>query len=124
MADLADLAAYDAQTIGDHSSDLAERLDVALDAVVEAEDAPLALFPAYDSTALNAAAADLARLVAVAGPHTPVSQEGRLALGRIRLYQARDAEAARVLGSLVRQGGYRGPEARRLLDFIRTVERG
>lgn len=99
----------------------ADRLTAALAAVDGARRATLGLFPAYDAVALDAAAADLAAVAEEAPADTWASQEARLALGRVLLYRERDAEAARVLGTLVEQGSYRAADARRLLDFIRRA---
>ncbi|WP_412069449.1 hypothetical protein [Rubrivirga sp. IMCC43871] len=98
----------------------ADRLIAAAEAVRDARRSTLGLFPSYDTTALDAAAADLADLSDSADRRTWVSQEARLALGRVLLHRGRDADAARVLGDLVEQGGYRAPAARRLLDAVRS----
>ncbi|WP_412061558.1 hypothetical protein [Rubrivirga sp. IMCC45206] len=98
----------------------ADRLIAAAQAVRDARRSTLGLFPSYDATALDAAAADLADLADAADRRTWVSQEARLALGRVLLHRGRDADAARVLGDLVEQGGYRAPVARRLLDAVRV----
>ena len=120
-ADLADLPSYTPMAVrGDVTDALAERLDAALDAVADARQTTLGLFPHYDADRLNAAAADIAAVIGSAGSGTAVSQEARFALARVRLYQGRDAEAVRLLGALVREQSYRAPEARRLLDFLRT----
>lgn len=122
VADLRDLGSYTPVTTrgaGD-ADPLPARLDAALDAVVAARRTTLGLFPHIDADALGAAAGDLAGIVRVAGPGTIVSQEARLALARVHVAQSRDADAVSLLGSLVRDESYRAPEARRLLDFIRT----
>ena len=122
VADLRDLGSYTPVTTrgaGD-ADPLPARLDAALDAVVAARRTTLGLFPHVDADALGAAAGDLAGIVRVAGPGTTVSQEARLALARVHVAQSRDADAVSLLGSLVRDESYRAPEARRLLDFIRT----
>lgn len=105
---------------GDAADAQTARLSAALDAVADARRTTLGLFPRYDAAALDAAASDLEALVASADASSVVSQEARFALGRVRLQQERDADAARVLGTLVAEGSYRAPEARRLLDWIRT----
>lgn len=121
LADLGDLGAYEAPVYRGADTDvLAARLDAALDGVGRARRSTLGLFPSYDANVLDAVAVEVEAVAAEAEPSSSVSQEARLALGRIRYAQARDAEAARVLGSLVREGSYRGPEARRLLDAIRA----
>lgn len=99
---------------------LQRRLDDALGTVREARRSTLGLFPRFDDDRLDAAARQLAAAAHAAGPSTPASQEARLALGRVLLHRGSDADAARVLGSLVREGGYRAPEARRLLDYVRA----
>lgn len=121
VADLKDLADYaPATTRGADGSDrLSERLDAALDAVVEARQTTLGLFPHFDAPALDAAATEISAVIGESAPGTTVSQEARLALARVRLYQNRDADAVRLLGALVRERSYRAPEARRLLDFVR-----
>ena len=98
----------------------AQRLVAALDAVEDARRSVLGLFPSYDAAALDAAAADLAAVAADVDPASWASQEARLALGRVHLYRGRDVEAARTLESVVAGGGYRAPEARRLLDYLRS----
>lgn len=105
---------------GDVAGDQTARLTAALDAVAGARRTTLGLFPRYDTAALDAAALDLEALTASADAASVVSQEARFALGRVRLQQERDADAARVLGTLVAEGSYRAPEARRILDWIRT----
>ncbi len=123
VADLADLPSYAPMvTRGAETDALAERLDAALDAVADARRTTLGLFPRYDEDRLSAAATDLAALVGASTPSTSVSQEARFALARVRLHQHRDTEAVRLLGALVREQSYRAPEARRLIDFVRTRE--
>ncbi|MEM6286820.1 MAG: hypothetical protein AAF845_06650 [Bacteroidota bacterium] len=123
LADLADLPAYEPTSVrGEVEEALAVRLDATLDVVAEARRSTAGLFPRYDAEALDAVASDLEQIVAEAPRTSAVSQEARLALGRVRLAQSRDDEAARVLGTLAREGGYLGPEARRLLDAIRAGE--
>ncbi|PAP76089.1 hypothetical protein [Rubrivirga marina] len=104
---------------GDEAVPEADRLAAALGAVDEARRSTLGLFPTYDAATLDAAAAEIEAVVEEADATSWASQEARLALGRILLYRGRDAEAVRVLGTLVEQGSYRGADARRLLDFVR-----
>lgn len=121
LADLGDLASYEPLVTRSTDADpLETRLDAALDAVADARRSTLGLFPRYDSVALDAAAAEISAIVAGAPAQSAVSQEARLALARVRLHEGRDAEAARLLAALVRDASYRAPEARRLLDFLRT----
>ena len=98
----------------------ADRLTAALGSIEDARRSTLGLFPTYDAVALDAVATELDAVADEADADSWASQEARLALGRVLLYRGRDAEAARVLGTLVEQGSYRGAEARRLLDFIRS----
>lgn len=107
------------QTRGDADAD-AEALAVALEQVDDARRTTLGLFPRYEREELDAAASELRELATRADASTSVGQEARFALARVRLYQARDADAARLLGALVRDGSYRAPEARRLIDWIRA----
>ena len=100
----------------------ADTLGRALAAVGGARRSTLGLFPRYDPGALDAAAAALADRARTAEPSSWPSQEARLALARVHLYRQRDVEAARVLGALVREGGYRAPAARRMLDFLRAQD--
>ncbi len=123
LAALGELSGYVAPTLrGTADASLPGRLDAALDRVDEARQSTLGLFPRYDADRLAAVAADLGAVATEADPETAVSQEARYALGRVSLYLGRDADAARVLGTLVREGGYRAPAARRLLDYIRTQD--
>ncbi len=96
-----------------------EQLARALGAVRDARRSTHGLFPHYDAARLDAAADSLATVARQADPTSWVSQEARLAWGRVLVYRGRDAEAARVLGGLVEQGSYRGSAARRLLDALR-----
>lgn len=123
VADIGDLASYAPPTMrGAEADPLPARLDAALDAVAGARRSTLGLFPRYDAGALDAAAAQLVAVSEEADGGSAVSQEARLALARVRLHQSRDAEAVGLLGALVREQGYRAPEARRLLDFVRTQD--
>ena len=126
VADLRDLSSYAPSTTrgAAEADSLPARLDAALDAVVAARRTTLGLFPRLDAAALDAAADELAEIVRASGAGTTVSQEARFALARVRVAQTRDAEAVALLGSLVQEQSYRAPEARRLLDFIRTQGEG
>lgn len=122
MAHLRDLGDYTpiVTRSADGTDPLEMRLDAALDAVVASRESTLGLFPHYDPAALDSAAAELSDIIHDSDIQSTVSQEARLALARVRLYQNRDGEAVRLLGALVRERSYRAPEARRLLDFVRT----
>ena len=96
------------------------RVQAALADVADARQSALGLFPSYDAERLAAAAADLSAALDGVDADSWVSQEGRLALGRVYLYLERDADAARVLGTLVAEGSYRASAARRLLDYVRA----
>jgi hypothetical protein len=125
VAELGDLASYAPPTMRGAATDaLPARLDAALDAVAGARRSTLGLFPHYDAAALDAAAAELTAIAGATDSGSDVSQEARLALARVHLYQERDAEAVRILSGLVREQRYRAPEARRLLDFVRTQDGG
>ena len=117
---LADLGGIEAPPVVHGSNASAEPLAGALQAVREARQSVLGLFPRYDPAALDAAAVRLAEVAGESDAGTWTSQEARLALARVLLDRQRDLEAARVLGGLVREGGYRAPVARRLLDAIRA----
>ena len=119
VADLPDLAVVDAAPLGG-AGPLGERLDAALDQALAARHERFGRAPVLDAEALASAAADLERVAAEAPPGSAVAEEAQLALGRVLLSLGRDAEAARALGVLVRRGGYRAPEARRLLDWLRA----
>ena len=121
VADLGALSARDASALRGPG---AERLVGALAAVEGARRSTLGLWPRYDDASLEAAGRALAAVAAGAPAGSAASQEARLALGRVLLHRGRDVEAARVLGSVVRQGGYRGPQARRLLDWVRAQDDG
>lgn len=122
VAHLRDLDSYTPRVTrsADGTNPLELRLDAALDDVVDARRAVLGLFPHFDTEALDRSAAELADIIRATDSQSTVSQEARLALARVRLYQNRDGEAVRLLGTLVRERSYRAPEARRLLDFVRT----
>ena len=123
VAALAELSSYDAPVLRGTAPDaLSDRLDVALGRLDGARRSTLGLFPTYDPDALDSVVEELGAIAAEAEAETSVSQEARLALGRVYLSVGRDADAARVLGTLVREGSYRGPEARRLLDYIRAQD--
>lgn len=123
LAALGELSGYEAPTLRGADADaLATRLDAALDRVEDARQSTLGLFPRYDTDALTDAASDLNTISTEAEPKTSISQEARFALGRVYLYLGRDVDAAHVLGTLVRGGGYRAPAARRLLDYLRAQE--
>ena len=118
---LADLGGIEAQSPpGAGAERAAESLAGASQSVRDARQSTLLLFPRYDPAGLDAAAGMLAEVASGAGAATWVSQEARLSLGRVHLARQRDLDAARVLGGLVREGGYRAPAARRLLDAIRA----
>ena len=120
VADLGQLASYEPQAVrGTTDNPLSARLDRAFDEAAAARRSTLGLFPTYDTAALDVVADSLVSIRASARPETSVAQEARLALGRIRLQQGRDAEAARILGALVREGNYVAADARRLLDVLR-----
>ena len=119
VADLPALAAVDAATLGG-AGPLAKRLDTALEQALAARHERFGRAPTLDAEALASVAADLDRVAAEALPGSAVAEEAQLALGRVLLSLERDAEAARALGVLVRRGGYRAPEARRLLDWLRA----
>ena len=102
----------------------ADALSDARAAVGRARRSTLGLFPRYDAAGLDAAAVALADQARRADAPSWPSQEARLALARVHLYRQRDVEAARVLGALVREGGYRAPAARRMLDFLRAQAPG
>ena len=118
VADLAALAHVGPVALG--GGELAVPLAVAFGHVAEAGRARPGRARSYDPAALARAAADLGRIAARAPEDSAVRQEAGLARGRVLLWLGRDAEAARALGALVRAGGYRAPEARRLLDWLRT----
>ena len=102
----------------------AEPLAAGLARVGDARASTLGLFPRYDPVALDSAAAVLAAEARGAPSGSWRSQEARLAAARVHLHRRRDLEAARVLGGLVREGGYRAPAARRLLDWVRARDDG
>ena len=122
VADMGALADYRPLARSDVSV-LEGQLADALNAVDAARRTRLGRAPEYDADALAAAADHLDRIAADAEEGSAVQQEAQLGRGRVLLHLGRDVEAARALGALVRDGGYRAPEARRLLDWLRA-ERG
>jgi hypothetical protein len=95
-----------------------ERYARALARLDAARRAPLGLFPRYDAAALDAAARDLAAVASEADPASWEAPEAAFLLGRIRLYQGRDREAAAAFTAVVDGDGPSAPEARRLLDWL------
>jgi len=122
VAALGEIEAIELPTLRGAAPTPADALTPALGAVADARRSTLGLFPRYDAAALASAAEALTAVAADADPRSAASQEARLALGRIYLYQGRDAEAVRVLGGLVAEGRYQAPTARRLLDYVRAQE--
>lgn len=118
---LADLGSIDAHIPASaQDSPSRQALTLALQSVRGARRSTAGLFPTDDPARLDSAAVRLESVASRADVPRWVSQEARLALGRVLLARHRDTEAARVLGGLVREGGYRAPVARRLLDAIRA----
>ncbi len=120
LADLGGIEAHTPPTLRGAQATESEALTEALQAVRDARRSTLGLFPWYSPAGLDAAAADLASVAERTPPASWRSQEARLALARVHLARQRDAQAAHVLGELVREGQYRAPVARRLLDAIRA----
>lgn len=118
---VADLGAIDTRPLPP-AGKRADSLGRALAAVARARRSTLLLFPRYDAAALDRAAAEMATQADAFEASSWPSQEARLALARVHLYRQRDVEAARVLGALVHEGGYRAPAARRMLDFLRSQD--
>ena len=97
-----------------------EQYALALEQIEASRRSTFGLFPHYDAAALDAAAA---RLSAVArAPEAPawLVLEARYALGKVRLHQGRDAEAATAFQAVVDQQGPSAPDARRLLDWLQA----
>ena len=94
--------------------DLVESLEI----LREARSSTLGLFPSYDGDRLDAAA-ELAERVAVDEDQTTLQRaQAHYILGKIRMYQGRDPEAARALQVVVDRQAEGAEDARRLLDFI------
>ena len=119
---LTEIAAYEAPVFRgtDETPVLAQRLEAALDRVMDARSSVFGLFPSFDPDALAGAVGELEAIADAAPPETSVSQEARFALGQVYIELGRNEDAARTLGALVREGRYRAPEARRLLDYLRA----
>jgi len=113
VADVADVAASFRE--GDGTQ--AERYATAVATLGQARRSTLGLFPRYDDESLNQAADAFAEIAREA-PGGSYGQESALAIGRIRLLQVREDEARLALESIVAHGGYRAPEAARLLDYL------
>ena len=94
--------------------DLVESLEI----LREARSSTLGLFPSYDEERL-AAAAELVGGVAADIDQTTLRRiQAHYILGKIRMYQGRDVEAARALQAVVDDQVPGAEDARRLLDFI------
>jgi hypothetical protein len=96
----------------------AEQYARALARLDDARHATLGLFPRYDAATLDAAARDLAAVTATAEPDSWQALEAAFLLGRVRIYQGRDGEAASAFTTVVEGEGPSAPEARRLLDWL------
>ncbi|MDX1418853.1 MAG: hypothetical protein R3181_02695 [Rubricoccaceae bacterium] len=104
---------------GDAPADrTSDRYALALDALDDARTSVLGLFPSYDPEALDAVADQLREVVDASGETSWEGLEALYALGRIRLYQGRDAEALWALQSVVALEGPHASESRRLLDYL------
>ena len=122
-ARLADLAAapgsYEGLTYrGETPDPTVDQYARALERLDAAEHSTLGLFPRYDATALDAVAGDLTALLREASGGSWEVLEAAFLLGRIRLHQGRDAEAAAAFRTVVEEDGPSAPEARRLLDWL------
>lgn len=91
----------------------------ALDRLARARRSTLGLFPSYDEAELDDAAQGLGA-VADAAPGSWEGLEALYVLGRVRLHQGRDEEAALALRRVVEEQGPSAPEARRLLDWLQA----
>ena len=114
VADVADVAATFRAVRG---AEVADQYAAAVDILSSARHTTLGLFPRYDDARLDEAANAFAA-IAHEGPEGQYGKEAALAIGRIRMLQGRDAEARIALAAVVAQGGYRAPEAVRLLDYL------
>ncbi len=105
---------------GEPTEPTADALDESLELLRNARTSTLGLFPSYDAERLEAAAA-LAEGFAADGEATAMrTLRAQYVLGKIRMYQERDAEAAEALQKVVDGRGEGAEDARRLLDYIRT----
>lgn len=98
-------------------AELSDRYATAVALLEDAQTSTLGLFPRTDADALDAAADAFAEIAREA-PDDGFGKEAALALGRIRLLQGRDEEARVALDAVMAQGGYRAPDAARLLDYL------
>ena len=101
---------------------LSDRYAEAVARLEDARQSTLGLFPHYDDAALDRAADAFAEIAREA-PNDQYGKEATLALGRIRVLQGRDEEARTALDVVVAGGGYRAPDAVRLLDFLDAKQR-
>ena len=98
-------------------AELSDRYAEAVSLLEGAQTSTLGLFPRTDADRLDAAADAFAEIAREA-PDDGFGKEAALALGRIRLLQGRDEEARVALDAVMAQGGYRAPDAARLLDYL------
>ncbi len=122
-ARLADLAAapgsYEGLTYrGETPDPTVDRYAGALGRLDAARRSTFGLFAHYDAAALDAVAGDLTALLGEAPADSWEALEAAFLLGRIRLHQGRDAEAADAFRTVVEEEGPSAPEARRLLDWL------
>jgi len=94
--------------------DLVESLEI----LREARSSTLGLFPSYDGDRLDAAAELAARVAADEDQTTLQRGQAHYILGKIRMYQGRDVEAAQALQTVIDNQVPGAEDARRLLDFI------
>ena len=94
--------------------DLVESLEI----LREARSSTLGLFPSYDGDRLDAAAELAERVAADVDQATLRRIQAHYVLGKIRMYQGRDAEAVEAFQTVVDHRALGAEEARRLLDFI------
>ena len=95
-----------------------DALGESLESLRDARSSVLGLFPSYDEERLEAAAALANRVVSDEEESTARQMRASYILGKIRMYQGRDAEAARALQAVVDRQAEGAEDARRLLDFM------
>lgn len=106
---------------GPESESPADEYEAAVDRLDDARTSILGLFPSYDTEELDEAAGAFQAIREQAEPQTAYRQEATLALARIRIEQQRFDEATRLLDELGASGGYRAPDAERLLDLVEAT---
>ncbi len=99
---------------------IADDLDEALELLDQARSSTLGLFPTYDGEQLDTAAEIAERIATNVAQSTMKRTRANYILGKIRMYQGHDEEAAQALQVVVDNQGEGAEDARRLIDLLNS----